>query len=68
MNSPATRLTTLVGQYRRHAYRLEALSVLVLNDHAYDKLIGWSNVIPVCTVKGDATETDKFIKEVNHGT
>ena len=41
---------------------------LVLNDHAYDKLTGWSNVIPVVPVKGDATETYKFIKEESHGT
>ena len=42
------------GQYRRHPYRLETLSALVLNlnDHAYDKLTGWSNVIPVVPVKG----------------
>ena len=47
---------------------LETLSALVLNDHAYDKLTGWSNVIPVVPVKGDATETYKFIKEESHGT
>ena len=41
---------------------------LVLNDHAYDKLTGWSNVIPVVPVKGDATETYKFVKEESHGT
>src|SRR5262249_11199663 len=45
------------GQYPRHQYRLERLSALVLNDHAYDKLTGWSNVIPVVPVKGDATES-----------
>ena len=39
------------GQDRRHPYRLETLSALVLNDHAYDKLTGWSNVIPVVPVK-----------------
>jgi hypothetical protein len=33
-------------------YRLETLTALVLNDHAYDKSTGWSNVIPVVTVKG----------------
>src|SRR6516164_6640721 len=59
---------TLGGQYRRHQYRLERLSALVLNDHAYDKLTGWSNVIPVVPVKGDATETYKFLKEESHGT
>jgi len=68
VHSPAIRLTTLGGQYRRHLYRLETLSALVLNDHAYDKLTGWSNVIPVVPVKGDATETYKFIKEESHGT
>jgi hypothetical protein len=41
---------------------------LVLNDHAYDKMTGWSNMIPVVPVKGDATETYKFIKEESHGT
>ena len=46
----------------------ERLSALVLNDHAYDKLTGWSNVIPVVPVKGDATETYKFINEESHGT
>ena len=54
-HSPTIRLTTLGGQYRRHQHRLERLSALVLNDHAYDKLTGWSNVIPVVPVKGDAT-------------
>jgi hypothetical protein len=68
VHSPAIRLTTLGGQYRRHPYRLETLSALVLNDHAYDKLTGWSNVIAVVPVKGDATETYKFIKEESHGT
>ena len=68
VHSPAIRLTTLGGQYRRHPYRLETLSALVLNDHAYDKLTGWSNVIPVVPVKGDATETYKFIKEESDGT
>ena len=51
VHSPTIRLTTLGGQYRRHPYRLETLSALVLNDHAYDKLTGWSNVIPVVPVK-----------------
>ena len=37
-HSPTIRLTTLGGQYRRHQHRLERLSALVLNDHAYDKL------------------------------
>jgi len=64
VHSPAIRLTTLGGQYRRHPYRLETLSALVLNDHAYDKLTGWSNVIPVVPVKGDATETYKFIRDL----
>jgi hypothetical protein len=68
VHSPTIRLTTLGGQYRRHQYRLETLSALVLNDHAYDKLTGWSNVIPVVPVKVDATETYKFIKEESHGT
>jgi hypothetical protein len=68
VHSPAIRLTTLEGQYRRHPYRLETLSALVLNDHAYEKLTGWLNVIPVVPVKGDATETYKFIKEESHGT
>ena len=68
VHSPTTRFTTLGGQYRRHQYRLERLSALVLNDHAYDKLTGWSNVIPVVPVKGDATATYKFIKEESHGT
>ena len=67
VHSPTIRFTTLGGQYRRHQYRLERLSALVLNDHAYDKLTGWSNVIPVVPVKGDATETYKFIKEESHG-
>jgi hypothetical protein len=31
------------------------------NDHAYEKLMGWSNVIPVVPVKGDATETYKIL-------
>jgi hypothetical protein len=56
------------GQDRRHQYRLERLSALALNDHAYDKLTGWPNVVPVVPVKGDATATDKFIKEESHGT
>src|SRR5262249_11535911 len=56
------------GQYRRHQYRLERLSALVLNDHAYDKLTGWSNVISVVPVKGGSTATYKFIKEQGHGT
>ena len=64
VHSPAIRLTTLGSQYRRHPYRLETLSALVLNDHAYDKLTGWSNVIPVVPVKGDATETYKFIRDL----
>jgi hypothetical protein len=38
-------------------YRLETLSALALNDRAYNKLTGWSNVIPVVPAKGDATET-----------
>lgn len=41
---------------------------LVLNDHAYDKLTEWSNVIPVVPVKDDATKTYKFVKEESHGT
>ena len=57
MNSPAIRLTILVGQYRCHPYRLEMLSELVLNDHAHEKLTGWSNVVPIFPVKGNATET-----------
>jgi hypothetical protein len=67
VHSPTIRLTTVGGQYRRHQYGLERLSALALNDHAYDKLTGWSNVIPVVPVKGDATETYKFIKEESHG-
>jgi hypothetical protein len=67
VHSPTIRLATLGGQYR-HQYRLERLSALVLNDHAYDKLTGWSNVILVVLVKDDATETYKFIKEESHGT
>jgi len=55
VHSPAIRLTTL-GVTIPAIYRLETLAVLVLNDHAYDKLTGWSNVIPVVPVKGDATE------------
>ena len=35
------------GQYRRLPSSLETLSALVLTDHAYDKLTGWSNVIPI---------------------
>ena len=41
---------------------------LVLTDHAYDRLTGWPNVIPIVPVKGDATETYKFIKEESYGT
>ena len=67
MHSPAIRLTTL-GVNIAHIYRLETLAALVLNDYACDKLTGWSNVIPVVPVKGDATETYKFIKEESHGT
>ena len=35
------------GQYRRYPSGLETLSALVSTDHAYDKLTGWSNVIPI---------------------
>ena len=31
------------GQYCRHPTSLETLSALVLTDHPYDKLTGWSN-------------------------
>ena len=47
-------------QYRRHPSSLETLSALGLTDHAYDKLTGWPNVIPIVPVKGNATETYKF--------
>src|SRR5215467_14708968 len=67
VHSPAIRLKIL-GVNIAAIYRLETLAALVLNDHAYDKLTGWSNVIPVVPVKGDATETYKFIKEESHGT
>src|SRR5437764_14956589 len=63
VHSPAIRLTTLGGQYRRHPYRLETMSALALHDYAYDKVTGWSNVIPVVPVKGDATEACKFMRK-----
>jgi hypothetical protein len=40
----------------RPIYRLETLAALVINDHPYDKLTGWSNVIPVVPVKGSDRE------------
>ena len=67
VHSPAIRPMTL-GVNIAAIYRLETLAALVLNDYGYDKLPGWSNVIPVVPVKGDATENYKLIKEESHGT
>ena len=53
---PRTRRDRCIGVNIAAIYRLETLAALVLNDHAYDKLAAWSNVIPVVSVKGDATE------------
>jgi hypothetical protein len=53
---PRTRRHRCIGVNIAAIYRLETLAALVLNDHAYDQLAAWSNVIPVVPVKGDATE------------
>jgi hypothetical protein len=64
---PAIRLMTL-GVNIAAIYRLETLAALVLNDHGYDKLTGWSNVIPVVPVQRRRDEKYKLLKEESHGT
>jgi len=55
-------------QYRCHPSSLETLSALVLTNHAYDKLSGWSNVIPIVPGQRHRDRHLRIHTEESHGT